>query len=128
MFFTEFSVYNPLVVLLVAVLTSSLFSLAGLINGIFANSFDDVTVIPTFVLTPLTYLGGIFYSIKLLPDFWQQASLINPILYMVNSFRYGFRGISDIDLSTALLVILFFNVLLFMVCLGLLKRGTGIRQ
>lgn len=128
LFFTEFSVHSPLIVLLVAVMTSSLFALAGLINGIFANSFDDVTIIPTFVLTPLTYLGGIFYSIKLLPEFWQQASLINPILYMVNSFRYGFRGSSDIELSTALLVILSFITLLFLVCLGLLKRGTGIRQ
>ena len=126
--FTDFHVYNPWVVLLVALLTSCLFSLAGLINAIFANSFDDITIIPTFVLTPLTYLGGIFYSIKLLPEFWQNASLGNPILYMVNSFRYGFRGSSDIDLSTALLVILFFIVVLFAVCLTLLARGTGIRQ
>lgn len=88
--FTEFSIHSPLIVLLVALLTSCLFALAGLINAIFANSFDDITIIPTFVLTPLTYLGGIFYSIKLLPEFWQQVSLGNPILYMVNSFRYGF--------------------------------------
>ena len=126
--FTEFRMYSPLVVLLVALLTSCLFSLAGLINAIFANSFDDITIIPTFVLTPLTYLGGIFYSIKLLPDFWQTASLGNPILYMVNSFRYGFRGSSDIELLTALLVILFFIAVLFTVCLTLLARGTGIRQ
>ena len=126
--FTEFSIYNPLVVLVVALLTSCLFALAGLINAIFANSFDDITIIPTFVLTPLTYLGGIFYSIKLLPEFWQQVSLGNPILYMVNSFRYGFRGSSDIDLFTAILVILFFIALLFTVNLILLSRGTGIRQ
>jgi ABC-2 type transport system permease protein len=126
--FTEFYVHNLLIILLVALLTSCLFSLAGLINAIFANSFDDITIIPTFVLTPLTYLGGIFYSIKLLPEFWQTASLGNPILYMVNSFRYGFRGSSDIDLSTALLVILFFIALLFAVCMTLLARGTGIRQ
>ena len=126
--FTEFRIHNPMVVLLVALLTSCLFSLAGLINAIFANSFDDITIIPTFVLTPLTYLGGIFYSIKLLHEFWQTASLGNPILYMVNSFRYGFRGSSDIDLVTALVVILFFIVLLFGVCLTLLSRGTGIRQ
>ena len=126
--FTEFSIHSPLVVLLVALLTSCLFSLAGMINAIFANSFDDITIIPTFVLTPLTYLGGIFYSIKLLPEFWQTASLGNPILYMVNSFRYGFRGSSDIDLSTALLVIVFFIAVLFSVCLVLLSRGTGIRQ
>ena len=126
--FTEFSIHNPLIVLLVALLTSCLFALAGLINAIFANSFDDITVIPTFVLTPLTYLGGIFYSIKLLPEFWQQVSLGNPILYMVNSFRYGFRGTSDIDLLTAIIVILFFIALLFSVSLILLARGTGIRQ
>ena len=126
--FTEFRIHSPMVVLLVALLTSCLFSLAGLINAIFANSFDHITIIPTFVLTPLTYLGGIFYSIKLLPEFWQTASLANPILYMVNSFRYGFRGSSDIDLFTALGVILFFIVLLFGVCLTLLSRGTGIRQ
>ena len=126
--FTEFTIYNPLVVLLVALLTSCLFALAGLINAIFANSFDDISIIPTFVLTPLTYLGGIFYSIKLLPEFWQQVSLGNPILYMVNSFRYGFRGSSDIDLFTAILVILFFISLLFTTSLILLARGTGIRQ
>jgi ABC-2 type transport system permease protein len=128
MLFTEFSMYSPAVVLLIALLTSCLFALAGLINAIFANSFDDITIVPTFVLTPLTYLGGIFYSIKLLPDFWQTASLGNPILYMVNSFRYGFRGISDIDLLPALLVILFFIALLFAVALTLLARGTGIRH
>ena len=126
--FTDFSIHSPFIVLLVALLTSCLFAMAGLINGIFANSFDDISIIPTFVLTPLTYLGGIFYSIKLLPDFWQQVSLGNPILYMVNSFRYGFRGASDIELTTALLVILSFIVALFVFCLILLERGTGIRQ
>ena len=126
--FTDFSVHNPWVVLLVAVLTSCLFALAGLINAVFANSFDDITIIPTFVLTPLTYLGGIFYSIRMLPEFWQQVSLGNPILYMVNSFRYGFRGSSDIELITALGVILFFIALLFGVSMYLLNRGIGIRQ
>ncbi len=128
LFFTEFNVHNSLIVLLVALLTSSLFSMAGLINAIFANSFDDISIVPTFVLTPLTYLGGIFYSIKLLPEIWQQVSLANPILYMVNSFRFGFRGTSDIDLVTALLVILGFNAVLFIVSLFLLQRGIGIRQ
>ena len=126
--FTEFSVHNPFVVLLVALLTSCLFSMAGLINGIFANSFDDISIVPTFVLTPLTYLGGIFYSIALLPEFWQRVSLGNPILYMVNSFRYGFRGSSDIDLGVALAVIVFFIVALATLSLILLQRGTGIRQ
>ena len=126
--FTDFSMHSPMLVLLVALLTSSLFSMAGLINAIFANSFDDISIVPTFVLTPLTYLGGIFYSIKLLPEVWQQVSLGNPILYMVNSFRLGFRGTSDIELSTALLVILSFNALLFIVSLFLLERGIGTRQ
>lgn len=126
--FTKFSVHSPSIVLLVALLTSCLFAMAGLINAIFANSFDDISIVPTFVLTPLTYLGGIFYSIKLLPEFWQQVSLGNPILYMVNSFRFGFRGASDIDLVTALLVILSFIAVLFAICLVLLERGTGIRQ
>ena len=126
--FTDFSVHHPLLVLLVALLTSCLFSMAGLINAIFANSFDDISIIPSFVLTPLTYLGGIFYSIKLLPELWQQVSLGNPILYMVNSFRYGFRGSSDIDLTVAMLVILGFIAVLFAISLVLLERGTGIRQ
>jgi len=126
--FTEFSIHSPLVVLVVALLTSCLFAMAGLINGIFANSFDDISIVPTFVLTPLTYLGGIFYSIQMLPEIWQRVSLGNPILYMVNSFRYGFRGSSDIELGTALAVILVFIAVLFGICLTLLERGTGIRQ
>ena len=126
--FTDFSVSNPFIVLLIAVLTACLFSMAGLINAIFANSFDDISIVPTFVLTPLNYLGGIFYSIKLLPEFWQQVSLGNPILYMVNSFRLGFRGSSDIELTTALIVILAFIAVLFVACLTLLARGIGIRQ
>ncbi len=126
-FFTELRADSLWLVILVALLTSTLFSLAGLINGIFANSFDDVSIIPTFVLTPLTYLGGIFYSIDLLPAFWQQVSLANPILYMINAFRYGFLGVSDIEIGTALAVIAAFIALLFGTALWLLKKGTGIR-
>ncbi len=128
LFFTDFSIHAPLIVIGIAFLTAFLFSLAGLINGVFARTFDDVTIIPTFVLTPLTYLGGIFYSIRLLPETWQQVSLINPILYMVNSFRFGFRGVSDIGMGTAIMVILFFIVILFAFCMILLERGTGIRH
>ena len=128
LFFTDFSIQSPAIVLLIAILTSTLFSMAGMVNAIFANSFDDISIVPTFVLTPLTYLGGIFYSISLLPELWQKVSLVNPILYMVNSFRYGFRGTSDIALTTATVVILAFNAALFVICLTLLKRGTGIRQ
>jgi ABC-2 type transport system permease protein len=128
LFFTDFYIYNPLIVFIVALMTAFLFSLAGLINAVFATSHDHIAIIPNFVLTPLTYLGGIFYSIKLLPEFWQQMSLVNPILYMVNSFRLGFRGTSDIELTTALGVILFFIILLFIICMTLLERGTGIKQ
>lgn len=126
--FTDFYIDNPFIVLIVAFLTAVLFSLAGLINAVYANSYDHIAIVPTFVLTPLTYLGGIFYSIKLLPEFWQQVSLINPVLYMVNSFRFGFRGISDIDLSLAIGVILFFILVLFSFCMVLLHRGTGIKH
>jgi ABC-2 type transport system permease protein len=126
-------VFNPLnihsiaVMLTMIVLTSILFSLAGLINGVFANSFDDISIVPTFVLTPLTYLGGIFYSINMLPDFWQGASLANPILYMVNAFRYGFLGISDINLWTSYLISIGFIVGLYLFSLYLLRTGYGIR-
>ena len=126
--FTRFEVYNLFIVFSIAILTALLFSLAGLINGVYAKSFDDISIIPTFILTPLTYLGGIFYSIQLLPEFWQQASLGNPILYMINSFRYGFLGVSDIDLGIAFSVIIFFIVVLFSISMALLNRGTGIRQ
>lgn len=126
--FTDFSMHNPWVVILVALLTSCLFSIGGLLNAIFANSFDDISIIPNFVLTPLTYLGGIFYSIQLLPEFWQQVSLGNPIIYMVNSFRYGFRGVTDIDLVTSFTVIVVFVVLFFSLALHLLRKGTGIKQ
>ncbi|MDJ0881498.1 MAG: ABC transporter permease [Gammaproteobacteria bacterium] len=128
LFFTEISVEYPFIVLSIALLTALLFSLAGLINGVYAKSFDDISIIPTFVLTPLTYLGGIFYSIQLLPEFWQNFSLINPILYMINSFRFGFLGISDINIWLAFSVILVFIIVLFIICMMLLNRGTGIRE
>ena len=128
LFFTDFYIYNLLIVFIVAFMTAFLFSLAGLINAVYATSHDHIAIIPTFILTPLTYLGGIFYSIKLLPELWQQVSLINPVLYMVNSFRFGFRGSSDIELSTSIGVILFFIVVLFSICMILLERGTGIKH
>ena len=105
-----------------------LFSLAGLINAIFANSFDDISIVPTFVLTPLTYLGGVFYSIDMLPSFWQNVSLFNPVLYMVNGFRMGMLGVSDASLSTAILIILGFILLLGIISLWLLHRGIGIKK
>jgi ABC-2 type transport system permease protein len=109
-------------------MTALLFSLGGFLNAMFAKGFDDVSIVPTFVLTPLTYLGGIFYSIKLLPEFWQNASMGNPILYMINAFRYGFLGVSDMDLLFSYLVIGGFITVLFAVNLYLLKHGHGIRQ
>lgn len=128
MYFSDINIYSYGVSLLVFFLTATLFSIAGLINAIFANSFDDISIIPTFILTPLTYLGGIFYSIDMLPEFWQNISLANPILYMINSFRYGMIGTTDTDLSTAIVIIVVFNAVLFSYAMYLLNRGVGIRQ
>lgn len=125
--FADLQVHSIAITVSVALLTAMLFSLGGLINGVFAMSFDDISIIPTFVLTPLTYLGGIFYSIKMLPDFWQQASKINPILYMVNTFRYGIIGVTDSDLVLSFLIILAFIAALFLISLYLLNKGVGIR-
>jgi ABC-2 type transport system permease protein len=128
LFFTSIQVQHVLVTILVVVLTAVLFSIAGFINAIFANKFDDVAIIPTFVLTPLTYLGGVFYSIDLLPEFWRMVSLLNPVLYMVNVFRYGLLGVSDVNVVASLLAIVLFTGGLFFWALWLLKRGVGIRH
>ncbi len=128
MYFSDINVHNYALSLMVFFLTATLFSIAGFINAVHANSFDDISIIPTFVLTPLTYLGGIFYSLEMLPEFWQTVSLANPILYMINAFRYGVIGTSDINLSAAILIIVGFNVLLFTYAMYLLNRGIGIRQ
>lgn len=125
--FHPLNIHSIPVMLSMIVLTAILFSLTGLINGVYANSFDDISIIPTFVLTPLTYLGGIFYSINMLPDFWQNVSLANPILYMVNAFRYGFLGVSDIDLWISYLISIGFIIVLYLFCLHLLRTGRGIR-
>lgn len=127
MFFSEINIHSWFISFAVFFLTAILFSIAGFINAIYANSFDDISIIPTFVLTPLTYLGGIFYSIEMLPPFWQNVSLVNPILYMINSFRYGLLGISDTDLVTAMGMIIIFIVVLFSYALYLLKKGVGIK-
>ncbi|WP_261842084.1 ABC transporter permease [Aliamphritea ceti] len=128
MFFTDLQIHNLWVMVSVVLLTAILFSLGGFINAVFANSFDDVSIIPTFVLTPLTYLGGVFYSISLLPDFWQGVSQLNPILYMVNTFRYGILGVSDIDVVFAYSMIIGFILVLFGYSLHLLSSGRGIRH
>ncbi|QTF91552.1 ABC transporter permease [Halomonas sp. BM-2019] len=128
LFFTRISVAHPLLTVGVVVLTAALFSIGGFINALLANKFDDVSIVPTFILTPLTYLGGVFYSISLLPAFWQGASMLNPILYMVNVFRYGFLGVSDIPVGWALAAILTFIVVLFGIALWMLEQGKGIRS
>ena len=128
LFFSDFQIHSYAISMLVFLLTSILFSIAGFINAVYANSFDDISIIPTFVLTPLTYLGGIFYSIEMLPEFWQNVSLINPILYMINSFRYGLLGISDTDLVTALSITIIFILALFVFALRLLQKGIGIKS
>ena len=105
-----------------------MFSLAGLINAVFAKTFDDISIVPTFVLTPLTYLGGVFFSISLLPGIWETIAQFNPVLYMVNAFRYGFLGISDVDVGVAMGVIVVFNLVFFITAYRLLQTGRGIRS
>jgi ABC-2 type transport system permease protein len=128
MLFTDVTPHSLSITLLVFVLTAVLFALGGFINAVFANSFDDISIVPTFVLAPLTYLGGVFYSIELLPEFWQWVSLLNPVLYMVNAFRYGLLGTSDIPLFVAFLIILGFIGVFAVVSLRLLSRGVGIKH
>lgn len=127
LFFLRLPMYNVLYVAVFALLTSFVFSLAGMINGVFAKKFDDISIIPTFVITPLTYLGGVFYSISLLPVFWQTLSKANPIIYMVNGFRYGFLGVSDINPTAGLGILVVFAVTLFSINLYLLRKGVGVR-
>ena len=125
--FTDVRVHSLPITFTVLLLTSVLFATAGFVNAVFANSFDDISVVPTFVLTPLTYLGGVFYSVHLLPELWQRVSLANPVLYMINAFRYGLLGVSDIHLGTALLLIGGFIAALVAFALWLLRRGIGLK-
>jgi len=126
--FSDIHIAHPLITITTVLLTALLFSIGGLINAIFARSFDDVSIVPTFILTPLTYLGGVFYSVSLLPDFWQTVSLANPILYMVNAFRYGFLGSADIGLGVAYAVMLAFSIGLGALALYLLNTGRGLKS
>ncbi|MEM5530209.1 ABC transporter permease [Gammaproteobacteria bacterium AS21] len=128
LFFTDLQVYNVFIILIVILLTSTLFATGGFINAMLANSFDDISIVPTFILTPLTYLGGVFYSISLLSTFWQGVSQLNPVLYMVNTFRYGILGASDINIYYSLAITLFFTVSLFFIALNMLNKGKGIRS
>lgn len=127
LFFSDLRIEHPLITVAVVLLTSAVFSLAGFINAVFANSFDDISIVPTFVLTPLIYLGGVFYSVQLLPTFWQVVSGLNPIFYMVNTFRYGILGSSDVDVYWAFLILGVFIVGLYSSCIWLLRNGKGIR-
>ncbi|WDE04543.1 ABC transporter permease [Thalassomonas viridans] len=128
LFFVDIQIHNLAVIIITVCLTSAVFSLGGLINAVFAGSFDDISIIPTFVLTPLTYLGGVFYSISLLPEFWQGVSQLNPIVYMVNAFRYGFLGITDVDLTLAFAVLGAFIVVLYTIAMTLISKGIGLRS
>jgi len=127
LFFTNLHIEHIGVVLIVVFATAMLFALGGLINAIFSRKFDDINIIPTFVLTPLTYLGGVFYSINMLPTLWQKISYFNPILYMINAFRYGMLGTSDVPVSISLSFIILTNVLCFGFAWRLLAKGTGIK-
>ncbi|EKE87446.1 ABC transporter permease [Idiomarina xiamenensis] len=116
------------IIVLTVILTSMIFCLGGLINAVYAKTFDDISIVPTFVLTPMTYLGGVFYSVSLLPDIWQKVSMVNPILYMVNAFRFGFLGVSDVNIGVAIGVLVIFTLVFYGVAYQLLQRGVGIRS
>ena len=128
LFFTKISLHSLAIVLVFIFLTSLVFSLAGFLNGMYAKKFDDVAIVPTFVLTPLTYLGGVFYSISLLPDFWKTISLLNPIIYMVNGFRYGFLGISDINIWIGFIILVVLGIVLFWFSMHAMKKGIGLKS
>jgi ABC-2 type transport system permease protein len=126
--FTHLTISHAFITFAVIFLTATLFSLAGFINAVYAKSFDDISIIPTFVLTPLTYLGGVFYSISLLPDFWQTVSLFNPILHMVNAFRYGILGVTDTSLTVAFVSLILGVAILFWLSLLVVEKAKGLRS
>lgn len=128
LFFVDLQVDHWGIIIATVFMTSVVFSLGGLINAVYATTFDDISIIPTFVLTPLTYLGGVFYSISLLPEFWQGVSKLNPIVYMVNAFRYGFLGVSDVGIVTSFCVLTVFVVALYAVAHYLVTKGIGLRS
>lgn len=127
LFFSHLHIQHIGITLAILLLTSLLFSLAGLINAVYANNFDDISIVPTFVLTPLTYLGGVFYSIDLLPGIWSTLSRLNPILYIVNAFRYGFLGVSDVDLGLSFGIVLLFIAIAYTYAMHLLNTGRRLR-
>ncbi len=128
LFFTHLVIHQLFILLLAGVLTTMLFSLAGLINGIFAKGFDGISIVPTFVLTPLTYLGGVFYSVNQFPPLWRTVSLFNPILYLINAFRYGFLGISDVSIGLSFTILIGLTVVLLVTAVVLFKKGLGFKN
>lgn len=128
LFFVPLQVYSWSIVVLTLLMASILFSLAGLLNGIFAQSFDDVSIVPTFVLQPLTYLGGVFYAISMLPPFWQVVSKFNPIVYMVSGFRFGFLGVIDVPILFSVLILIIFVIVLYGINWYLIEKGRGLRS
>ena len=128
LFFAPLHIESIGLAIAVMLFTSMLFALAGFTNAMLAKRFDDVSIVPTFVLTPLTYLGGVFYSIKLLPSGWQTVSRFNPVLYLVNLFRYSFSGVSDVPVAGAMAFLLIFTILLWTICLYLFNKGIGLRS
>ncbi|MHC5248398.1 ABC transporter permease [Enterococcus sp. LJL90] len=126
--FVPLNVHSWVIVVLTLLMTAILFSLTGLLNGIFAQSFDDVSIVPTFILQPLTYLGGVFYAISMLPPIWQTISKINPIVYMISGFRYGFLGTEDVPITISILILVLFVLVLYTVCYYLIRTGKGLRS
>lgn len=128
LFFVPLQVHSWLMVIMTFLMTAILFSLAGLINGVFAQSYDDVSIVPTFVLQPLTYLGGVFYAISMLPPFWQAVSKVNPIVYMISGFRYGLLGVADVPIMVSAIILIVFILVLYSICWYLIDRGIGLRS
>lgn len=126
--YTKIHLAHPITMIVITTLTASLFAIAGFLNALFATRFDSIATIPNFVLTPLIYLGGVFYSIELLPPFWQQISLFNPILYIVNAFRYSMLGVADVTAATALSATLLVNIILYATCVSLVRKGVGVSE
>lgn len=128
LFFTDIYIYNWPLTILVAVCTSLLLALGGFINGVFATSFDQLSLVPMFVLTPLTYFGGVFYSVDLLPSFWKAATYFNPIFYMVSGFRYGMLGTTDVAIEYVLSILIIAIIILYSFCIWLLHKGIGVKS
>lgn len=126
--FVSYEIHSVAIIIFTLLLTSIVFSLAGLLNAIFARSFDDISIVPTFILTPLTYLGGVFYSLSLLPTFWQWISKLNPIVYMINGFRYGFLGITDVSLTVTFSMLILFTIILYALSWRIIESGRGLRS